>query len=132
MLCRVYNQPPRRENRGGRVVYDIQTAVHNLSLVPCLGRTEHFDHDAASFELILKEYDFPFSYKPRKPENVSAPDHGDPIETQLQTMKDSISKEMWEKLQWLNHQDLELYDITEKIIERRLKSGLLIPIAKEI
>ena len=132
MLCRGYNQPPRRENRGGRVVYDIQTAVNNLTLVPCLGRTEHFDHDVASFELILEEYDFPFSYKPRKAENVSAPDHGDPVEKQLQAMKDSISKETWEKLQWLNHQDLELYGITEEIIEDRLNSGLRIPVAKEI
>ena len=78
MLCRGYNLPPRRENRGGRVVYDLQMAINNLSLVPCLGRTENFHQDVTSFIATLENYGFRFNYSEKTAENISARDYDQP------------------------------------------------------
>ena len=127
MLSRCYNLPPKREGRDGRFTYDLQQAVNNLSLVPCLGRTEHFDTDVSSFSTTLADLGVNFSYEKRKAENVSSPDHKKPVEAQLKAMESSLSPETWQQLNWANHQDLALYDIVNEIVEERLREGFPIP-----
>ncbi len=131
MLCRGYNMPPRRENRGGRVVYDIQMALNNLSLVPCLGRTENFHQDVTSFIATLEDYGFRFNYSKKTAENISARDYDQPIAKQIEAMRSAVSEKTWQKLQWLNHQDLELYEVAHEMVETRLRYGFRIPLAKE-
>ena len=43
-------------------------------------------------------------------------------------MEGSLSPETWQKLQWLNHQDLALYEITHEMVEKRLANGFEIPL----
>lgn len=119
MICRPYNQGPRSANRGGRLHYDLHTAVNNLNNVPCLGRTEHFDEDVKGFEATLNDYGIDFSYTPRDPENVSSSDFRQPVEEQLSTLQSALSASNWETLQFLNDQDLELYELGCRLVELR-------------
>jgi hypothetical protein len=128
MLSRCYNLPPKREGREGRVHFDLQLAINHLSVVPCLGRVEHFDIDVSSFSETLSRYDIPFTYTKRKAENVSSPDHQSTVEEQLRSMEQSLSPETWQKLNWLNHQDLALYEIAHEMVEKRLANGFEIPV----
>ena len=121
-LSRAYGLPPKRRGENGRVCFDLQAAINNLLLVPCLGRVEYFDSDVASFTQTLSHLDIAFSYQPGKSENVSSPDHDEPIERQLANMKQCLKSETWEKLHWMNHQDLALYDTVHDMMERRLSS----------
>ena len=128
-VSRCYNLPPKRLGIDGRVNYDLQTAINNLSLVPCLGRTEHFDTDVASFAHTLARFDIPFSYQPKRAENISSPDHGQPISEQLAAMQENLTAATWDKLRWMNHQDLALYDVVHNMLETRLTTGFTIPVA---
>ena len=128
-VSRCYNLLPKRHSINGRVNYDLQTAVNNLSLVPCLGRTEHFDTDVARFADTLARFDIPFSYQPRPAANISSPDHGQPISEQLAVMQEHLTATTWDKLRWMNHQDLALYDVVHDMLEARLASGFAVPIA---
>ena len=128
-VSRCYNLPPKLHRIEGRVNYDLQTAINNLSLVPCLGRTEHFDTDVASFAGTLARFDIPFSYQPKRAENISSPDHGQPISEQLDAMQEHLTAATWDKLRWMNHQDLALYDIVHDMLEKRLANGFTIPVA---
>lgn len=128
-VSRCYNLPPKRQGIDGRVNYDLQTAINNLSLVPCLGRTEHFDTDVASFAGTLARFDIPFSYQPKRAENISSPDHGQPISEQLDAMQEHLTAATWDRLRWMNHQDLALYDIVHDMLEKRLANGFTIPVA---
>ena len=89
---------------------------------------EHFDIDVSSFSETLSRYDIPFTYTKRKAENVSSPDHQSTVEAQLRTMEQSLSPETWQKLNWLNHQDLALYEIAHEMVEKRLANGFEIPV----
>jgi hypothetical protein len=128
MLGRSYNLPPKRAEREGRFHFDLQLAINNLSVVPCLGRVEYFDVDVASFSETLARFGLPFVYEKRKAENVSSPDYQDSVEEQLRAMEGSLSPETWQKLHWLNHQDLALYEITHEMVEKRLANGFGIPV----
>jgi hypothetical protein len=128
MLSRCYNLPPKREGLEGRVNFDLQLAINNLSVVPCLGRVEYFDIDVPSFTETLARCDVPFAYEKREAENVSSPDYKDTVEEQLRTMERSLSPETWQKLHWLNHQDLALYEIAHEMVEKRLTNGFEIPL----
>ena len=108
--------------------FDLQLAINHLSVVPCLGRVEYFDSDVSSFTETLARFDMPFNYKKRKAENVSSPDYQDTVEKQLRAMEGSLSPETWQKLHWLNHQDLALYEITHEMVEKRLANGFEIPL----
>ena len=128
MLSRRYNLPPKLEGREGRAHLDLQLAINHLSVVPCLGRVEYFDIDVSSFTETLSRYDIPFLYTKRKAESVSSPDHQSTVEEQLQSMESSLSPETWQKLHWLNHQDLALYEIAHEMVEKRLTNGFEIPV----
>lgn len=128
MLSRCYNLPPKLEGREGRVHFDLQLAVNNLSVVPCLGRVEYFDTDVSSFTETLAKFGLPFSYTKREAENVSSPDYKNTVREQLQAMEQSLSPETWQKLHWLNHQDLALYEIVHEMVEKRLANGFEIPL----
>lgn len=127
-LSRAYNLSPKRERKGGGAHFDLQLAINNISLVPCLGRVEYFDIDVKSFGETLNRYGMTFDYQQRAAENISAPDHGAPIEAQLQSIKDGVSSETWQQLRKLNDQDLSLYDIAHEMVEQRLKSGFPLPV----
>ncbi|CAI8438449.1 MAG: Uncharacterised protein [Halieaceae bacterium] len=43
-------------------------------------------------------------------------------------MERSLSPETWQKLHWLNHQDLALYEIAHEMVEKRLANGFEIPL----
>jgi hypothetical protein len=128
-LSRTHGSPPARRGENGRVCFDLQAAINNLLLVPCLGRTEHFDADVASFTKTLSRLDIAFSYRPGEAENVSSADHKEPIERQLATFRDWVKPETWEQLNWMNHQDLALYDIVQEMMEQRLTEGVPIHFA---
>ena len=128
-LSRTHGSPPARRGENGRVCFDLQAAINNLLLVPCLGRTEHFDADVASFTKTLSRLDIAFSYRPGEAENVSSADHKEPIERQLATFRDRVKPETWEQLNWMNHQDLALYDIVQEMMEQRLTEGVPIHFA---
>lgn len=128
MLSRCYKLPPKLEWREGRAHLDLQLAINHLSVVPCLGRVEYFDIDVSSFTETLARYDVPFVYAQREAENVSSPDHQSTVEEQLRSMERSLSPETWQKLQWLNHQDLALYEIAHEMVEKRLANGFEIPL----
>ena len=132
MLARSARSLPVGEKRSGRIVYDMQLAINNLSVVPCIGRTEQFENDVKGFENILADYQHPFKYMTVDAENVTSGDHNQPIETQLSSIENSLSKKIWEKLQWLNHQDIELYEVATKMVEERLSSGIHPLIAKAV
>ena len=128
MLSRCYNLPPKLEGREGRAHLDLQLAINHLSVVPCLGRVEYFDIDVSSFAETLSRFDIPFVYTKRRAENVSSPDFQNTVEEQLRSMERSLSPETWQKLHWLNHQDLALYEIAHEMVEKRLTNGFEIPL----
>ena len=72
MLARSARTLPIGEKRSGRVVYDLQLAINNLSVVPCVGRTEQFENDVKGFEDILADYQHPFKYTAVNAENVTS------------------------------------------------------------
>ena len=43
-------------------------------------------------------------------------------------MEQSLSPETWRKLNWLNDQDLALYEIAHEMVEKRLTNGFEIPL----
>ena len=128
MLSRCYNLPPKLEGREGRAHLDLQLAINHLSVVPCLGRVEYFDIDVSSFTETLSRFDIPFVYTKRQAENVSSPDFQNTVEEQLRSMEQSLSPETWQKLHWLNHQDLALYEIAHEMVEKRLTNGFEMPL----
>ena len=110
LLCRDANSPPRGVNTDGRPLYDLDTALKNLSEVPCVGRTEYFDADVASFIPTLAAVDIQLRYRQRVSENVGAPDFGLSLEQQLDNMRSQISATTWDQLHWFNHQDMALFE----------------------
>jgi hypothetical protein len=128
MLSRCYKLPPKLEWREGRANLDLQLAINHLSVVPCLGRVEYFDIDVSSFSETLSKYGITFVYTKRKAENVSSPDHQSTVEEQLRSIEQSLSPETWQKLNWLNHQDLALYEIAHEMVEQRLANGFELPV----
>ena len=122
-LCRPYCRAPWFEERESRRVYDIDQAITNLNQAQCVGRTEHFDADVARFIPILAAYGLTFSPEQGLAENTSSNDFREPMEQQLETMKASLSGEMWDRLLHCNHQDLELYDYVSALIDQRDASG---------
>ena len=127
-LSRAYNLPPKRARKGVGAHFDLQLAINNISLVPCLGRVEYFDIDVKSFGETLSRYGMNFSYQQRPADNISAPDHGTPIEAQLKSLQDGVSSDIWLKLRQLNDQDLSLYEVAHEMVEQRLKSGFPLPV----
>jgi len=109
LLSRAYDKPPVGQEIDGRPVYDLDAALDNLSKVACLGRTEYFDRDVASFIPILFERGFDLEYATPIRENVGAPDFGLSHLEQLQRMQADLSTETWDLLHWFNHQDLALF-----------------------
>ena len=128
MLSRCYKVPPKLEWRAGRAHLDLQLAINHLSVVPCLGRVEYFDTDVSSFTETLSGCGIPFVYTKQKAENVSSPDHQSTVEEQLRSIEQNLSPETWQKLNWLNHQDLALYEIAHEMVEKRLTNGFEIPL----
>ena len=127
-FSRPYNLPAKRERKGDSAHFDLQLAINNISVAPCVGRVEHFDVDVNSFSETLARYGMDFAYQKGSAENISAPDHGAPMEQQLKSMQDSVSTETWQKLRKLNDQDLALYEIAHDMVEQRLKTGFPLPI----
>ena len=44
-------------------------------------------------------------------------------------MREHLTAATWDKLQWMNHQDLALYDIVHDMLEKRLTTGFTVPLA---
>ena len=65
----------------------------------------------------------PFRYRPIQPTNVSSTDGDQPIDTQIEAMKQALSPKTWDLLRWMNDQDLALYEAAHEMIESRLKTG---------
>ena len=122
-LSRAYQSPPKLKGDNGRVLYDLQAAINNMSVVPCLARTEHFDRDVGSFEGTLERFGMPFRYRPIQPVNVSSTDGDQPIDTQVEAMKQALSPKTWDLLRWMNDQDLALYEAAHEMMENRLNTG---------
>jgi hypothetical protein len=97
-----------------------------------VGRTEHFDADVARFIPILAAYGLTFSPEQGLAENTSSEDFREPIEQQLESMKASLSAEIWERLLHCNHQDLELYDYVTGLIDQRDALGYPTYLSKNI
>ena len=131
-LCRPYGRAPRFEEREGVRIYDLDQAVSNLNQIQCVGRTEHFDPDVARFIPILTAYGLSFTPEQGLAENTSSNDFREPMEQQLETMKASLSGEMWDRLLHCNHQDLELYDYVSALIDQRDASGFPNYLSKNI
>ena len=131
-LCRPYGRAPRFEEREGARIYDIDQAVSNLNQAQCVGRTEHFDADVTRFIPILAAYGLTFSPEQGLAENTSSDDFREPIEQQLETMKASLSAEMWDRLLHCNHQDLELYNYVNTLIDQRDALGYPTYLSKNI
>ena len=120
MLCRQYNQAPRLRDTGGRLAYDLYTAIRNIESIPCLGRTEHFDRDTASFAATLKRFGIDFQYTPTKPQNASSSEAQLPMEQQLENLRSRLTPDLWQALLDINDQDLELYEVGSALVEQRL------------
>ena len=131
-LCRPYCRAPWFEERESRRVYDIDQAITNLNQAQCVGRTEHFDADVTRFIPILAAYGLTFSPEQGLAENTSSDDFREPIEQQLETMKASLSAEMWDRLLHCNHQDLELYNYVNTLIDQRDALGYPTYLSKNI
>lgn len=114
---------PRSELKHDRWLHNIDQAISNLSQTHCIGRTEHFDQDIATFVPILEAFGLTFETPTGISENTSSRDFKQPIETQLEMMKAQISEEAWGRLMYLNHQDLELYDYASALIAKRQADG---------
>jgi len=91
-------------------LYDLDAALKNLSEVACVGRTEYFDEDVASFIPTLAAAGIRLHYQQRVTENVGAPDFGLSLEQQLGNMRSQISATTWEQLHWFNQQDVALFE----------------------
>ena len=132
MLSRENNAQPVAETRQGQVVYDLQRAIDRLSVIPCLGRTEHFDTDVFHFSNTLGEYGIEFTHTPGTAENVSSPDFRETTAVQLANLESSIDGSTMQKLMQMNRQDLELYNVTTEMVEKRLRRELCVPVAQNI
>ena len=78
--------------------------------MPCVGRTEYFDEDVASFIPTLAAAGIRLHYQQRITENVGAPDFGLSLEQQLENMRSQISATTWEQLHWFNQQDVAVFE----------------------
>ena len=110
LLCREADSPPRGVNTDGRPLYDLETALRNLSEVACVGRAEYFDEDVASFIPTLAAAGIRLHYPQRITENVGAADFGLSLEQQLENMRSQINATTWDRLHWFNHQDMALFE----------------------
>ena len=132
MLSRENKAQPVAETRHGQVVYDLQRAIDRLSVIPCLGRTEHFDTDVSHFSDTLGEYGIQFTHTPGTAENVRSPDFRETTTVRLAILESSIDGITLQKLMQMNRQDLELYNVTTEMLEKRLRRELCVPIAQNI
>jgi hypothetical protein len=123
MLCRQYNQAPRVRDRKGRLEYDLYTAIRNIESIPCLGRTEHFDRDTESFAATFQRFGVEFQYTPTEPQNVSSSDARLPVDQQLENLRSRLTPELWQALLEINNQDLELYEVGNALVEKRLEEN---------
>ncbi len=118
LLCREADQPPRGVNTDGRPLYDLEAALRNLSAVSCVGRAEYFDEDVASFLPKFAAAGINVEYHQRVTANIGAPDFGLSLEQQLHNTRTAISESAWDKLHWFNHQDIELFEVVCRRLER--------------
>jgi len=91
-------------------LYDLETALRNLSEVACVGRAEYFDEDVASFIPTLAAAGIRLHYPQRITENVGAAGFGLSLAQQLENMRSQISATTWDRLHWFNHQDMALFE----------------------
>lgn len=110
LLCRAPDQPPRGSNEGGRPMYDLDNAMKNLTEVDLLGRVEHFDQDIARFPSVIEAHGLPFRIEHSVSENVGSPDFSQSTQAQLSNFRSQVTAATWDRLLWLNEQDLTLWE----------------------
>ena len=63
---------------------------------------------------------------------MSSPDFRETTAIQLANLESSIDGSTMQKLMQMNRQDLELYNVTTEMVEKRLRRELFVPIAQNI
>ena len=94
----------------GGVIADIDQARRNLCAVELLARTEHFSADVARFAAPLADCGIEFTLRERKPANTTSGDISRPLDARLAALREQIGDALYNELEMLNRQDLQLYD----------------------
>lgn len=94
----------------GGILADLEQARRNLRAVDLLARTEHFAADVARFSAPLAECGIDFTLREREPANTTSKDISRPLDERLAALREQIGGELYDRLETLNRQDLQLYD----------------------
>jgi hypothetical protein len=126
LLCAAYRQRSLMRRVSYGIEFDVHQAVRNIENVQLLARTEYFNEDVRCFTKILQQVDIDFKFLEIKPQNITSKNHHMSINERLKQVKQSLSKENYQKLLDANAQDIYLYDYASRLIEyTKKKSGLL-------
>lgn len=94
----------------GGVIADIDQARRNLCAVELLARTEHFSADVARFAAPLADCGIEFTLRERRPANTTSNDISRPLQARLEALREQIGDALYNDLEMLNRQDLQLYN----------------------
>jgi hypothetical protein len=120
LLGAVFRQRPLMRRKPNVMEYDVHQAIRNIENVQLLARTEFFNQDVGRFPKILSGYDIDFKFEKIDPQNTTSKSHHKPISERLDTIKQSLTEEIYQKLLNANKQDLFLFDYASSLIENRI------------
>ncbi len=98
---------------------DVEQAKRNVSTVPLLARTEHYEQDIAAFPKILASHGIDFLADKRPPTNVSTSHLDKSPEQRISLVKSELSDETLNWLGVANALDTELHRFASRLIHSR-------------
>jgi hypothetical protein len=110
MIGGTYRNRSLKRRKGMVLESDLQQALRNIVSVELLARTEFFDHDVSRFPAILKAHGIEFSFEQIGVQNSTRSDQHLSIEQRLDSIRESVSGELYRKLEEANNQDIQLFD----------------------
>jgi len=122
LLGAAFRQRPLMRRKPNMMEYDVHQAIRNIENVKLLARTEFFNQDVEHFSKVLGQYGIEFNFKNISPQNTTSKNHHKPISERLDTIKQSLSDESYQKLLDANKQDLFLFDYASSLIDERIAS----------
>lgn len=113
-----YRQRALFRRSAAAMLYDLPTALRNLSGVDLLGRTEHFEADVARFARILsRDHGITLTLPEDTRKNVTE-QHARGTAERVEALLESLPSALGKRLVEANWQDMALYDRACELIER--------------
>lgn len=116
LISSAFRQRPLMKRVKDGMIYDVDQAIRNINNVKLLARTEFFDEDVGRFKDILSSYEIDFNYEPIKPQNTTSNTLNKSIEERINSVKEQLTKDNYERLLLSNSQDMMIFNVASSLI----------------